>query len=263
MSEKLLIKDVMSRPVTISKSAPITEALDKLLDECIDPLIVTNGSSVVGTVSRKSIAEIMGSRRMGSKRNVSISPTQIHVANVVVENSTAAYPDQEIDVLIPLIQHYKMVAVLDDEHRLIGQVNAGDVLKVVRPGCSIDEVMEDAPTILADERVVHLRRRMLDEDIPAFIVMDENLVAGIVTGTDVAKAMRSFREVVDDRYQDNRIRNLLVRDIMTSPVLSVESGGSVEDVVDLMLRKDISSVPITADGRVSGMVTRASLISAL
>ncbi len=258
MSEKILIKDVMSRPVTIAKSAPITEALDKLLDECIDPLIVTNGSAVVGTVSRKSIAEILG-----SSRNASISPTQIHVANVVVENFTAAYPDQEIDVLIPLIQHYRMVAVLDDEHRLIGQVNAGDVLKVVRPGCSIDDVMEDAHTILADERVVHLRRRMLDEDIPAFIVMDENLVAGIVTGTDVAKAMRSFREVVDDRYQDNRIRNLLVRDIMTMRVLSVESGGSIEDVVDLMLRKDISSVPITADGRVSGMVTRTSLINAL
>ena len=258
MSEKLLIKDIMSRPVTIAKSVPITEALDKLLDECIDPLIVTNGSSVVGTVSRKSIAEILG-----SSRNVSISPTQIHVANVVVENSTAAYPDQEIDVLIPLIQHYKMVAVLDDEHRLIGQVNAGDVLKVVLPGCSIDEVMEDAHTILADERVVHLRRRMLDEDIPAFIVMDENLVAGIVTGTDVAKAMRSFRKVVDDRYQDHRIRNLIVRDIMTRRVLSVESGGSIEDVVDLMLRKDISSVPITADGRVSGMVTRTSLINAL
>ncbi|MDD4300684.1 MAG: signal transduction protein, partial [Methanomicrobium sp.] len=40
MSEKLLIKDVMSKPVTIAKSAVITEALDKMLDLGVDPLIV-------------------------------------------------------------------------------------------------------------------------------------------------------------------------------------------------------------------------------
>ena len=70
MSQKLLIKDVMSKPVTIAKSAVITEALDKMLDLGIDPLVVTNNDAVVGTISRKAIADVLG-----SKKTSAISPT--------------------------------------------------------------------------------------------------------------------------------------------------------------------------------------------
>ena len=76
MTGEILVKDIMSRPVTIAKSAPITDALDKMLDEGVDPLIVVNHDSVVGTVSRQSVAN-----KLGTKKNSSISPTSIHVAD--------------------------------------------------------------------------------------------------------------------------------------------------------------------------------------
>ena len=63
MTKELFIKDIMAKPTTISKSAKITEALDKMLDEGIDPLIALHNSSVVGTVSREAIAEKLGSRQ--------------------------------------------------------------------------------------------------------------------------------------------------------------------------------------------------------
>ena len=54
MSDELFIRDVMSRPITISKSAVITEALDKMLGEGVDPLIVIHNNTVVGTVLPRS-----------------------------------------------------------------------------------------------------------------------------------------------------------------------------------------------------------------
>ncbi|MGB4279476.1 MAG: CBS domain-containing protein, partial [Methanoculleus sp.] len=65
MSEKfqLLVKDVMAKPVTIAKSAFVSEALNKMLDEGVDPLIVTNNGMVIGTTSRAAIAESLGSRK--------------------------------------------------------------------------------------------------------------------------------------------------------------------------------------------------------
>ncbi|HOV68558.1 MAG TPA: CBS domain-containing protein, partial [Methanoregulaceae archaeon] len=110
MTQTLFIKDIMSRPVTIAKSAVITEALDRMLDQGIDPLIVTNNGTVIGTVSRRSIAEVMG-----SKRNANVSPNQIHVANVVEEEFTSAYADEGIDIVVPLLQVYKLVVVLDGD----------------------------------------------------------------------------------------------------------------------------------------------------
>jgi len=258
MSDDILLKDIMSRPVTISKSALITDALDRMLDEGIDPLIVVNHNTVVGTVSRQSVAE-----KLGTKRNSSISPTSIHVANTVEEDFTTVYPDQDLDIVIPLLQAYKLVVVYDEDHRLVGQVTAGDILRVVRPQGSLADVMEPACTIDVDERVVHWRRRMIDDNLHRCVVTENDRVVGIVTETDVAVAMRRFREMVEDRHQDHRIRNLLVKDIMTSPVLTVDESAGIDEVVDLMLSKGISSIPVTSGGKIAGVVTRASLIKAL
>ncbi|NYT04940.1 MAG: CBS domain-containing protein [Methanomicrobiales archaeon] len=258
MSEELLIKDIMVKPLTISKSAAITDALDKMLDEEADPLIVTNNGSVMGTISRKAIAETLGSRKSSV-----VAPAKIHVANQTDEDFTIAYPDQNSDILIPLLQEYKIVVVLDNEHRLVGQVSATDLLKVMRPETIAEHVMQTAYTIRSDERVVHLRRRMLDENISKFIVMDDGEMMGIVTETDVAKAMKAFRELVDDKYQDHRIRNLLVKDIMTAPVLSVDIGEEVSAITEMIVTKNISALPVTNGGKLVGMITKQALISAL
>jgi CBS domain-containing protein len=258
MTKEVFIKDIMAKPTTISKSAKITEALDKMLAEGIDPLIAVNNNSVVGTVSRQAIAE-----KLGSKQNSPLAPTAIHVASVIEEEFTSVYPDESINVLIPLLQHYKLVVVYDGDHKLIGQVSAGDLLKKFQPENGIESAIENVITIEADERVVHLRRRMLDDNITRFVVSDQGKYIGIVTETDVAVAMRKFRESVRDQHQDHRIRNMIVRDIMTAPLISVDLTASVSEVIDLMLKKNISSVPVVDKGRLAGVITRRSLVNAL
>ena len=258
MSENVVIRDLMAKPVTIAKSAAITEALDKMLAESVDPLIVVNNSTVVGTVSRRTIAE-----SLGSKKNSSLSPSSIHVSNSMEEDFTTVYPDQDIDVLVPLLQHYKLVVVYDDEHRLIGQVSAENLLKFLQPDVNVQEVLEPAWTIDAEERVVHMRRRMMDDNIHRFIVTQGDKVIGIVTETDVATAMRKFRKVVEDRHQDHRIRNLLVRDIMSTSLISVGGDVKIRQVIDMMVQKNISTVPVIENGDLKGLITRNSLIKAL
>jgi CBS domain-containing protein len=258
MTKEVFIKDIMAKPTTISKSAKITEALDKMLAEGIDPLIAVNNNSVVGTVSRQAIAE-----KLGSKQNSPLAPTAIHVASVIEEEFTSVYPDESINVLIPLLQHFKLVVVYDGDHKLIGQVSAGDLLKKFQPENGIESAIEKVITIEADERVVHLRRRMLDDNITRFVVSDQGKYIGIVTETDVAVAMRKFRESVRDQHQDHRIRNMIVRDIMTAPLISVDLTASVSEVIDLMLKKNISSVPVVDKGRLAGVITRRSLVNAL
>jgi len=258
MRKELFVKDIMAKPTTISKSAKITEALDKMLAEGIDPLIALNNATVVGTVSRQAIAE-----KLGAKKNSVIAPAAIHVASVVTDDFTSVYPDESINVLVPLLQRYKLVVVYDNDHKLIGQVSAGDLLKKYQPEDGLDGAIEKAVTIDADERVVHLRRRMLDDNISRFVVTENDKITGIVTETDVATELRKFREAVPDQHQDHRIRNLLVKDIMSTPLMSIDRNTHVADVIDMMLKKNISTVPLTDKGKLVGLVTRRSLVMAL
>jgi predicted transcriptional regulator len=248
----------MAKPATIAKSAKITEALDKMLDSGLDPLIAVNNNAVIGTVSRQAIAQ-----KLGSRQNSGLAPTAIHVASVVEDDFTSVYPDENTNVLIPLLQKYKLVVVYDADHKLIGQVTAGDLLKKFQPEDGMESAIEKVLTIEADERVVHLRRRMLDDNITRFVVTEHEKYTGIVTETDVAIAMREFRKQVDGNHQDHRIRNLLVKDIMSAPLISVERTAKVSDAVALMLKKNISSVPVMDKGRLAGVVTRRSLVNAL
>ena len=258
MTKEVFIKDVMVKPTTIAKSAKITEALDKMLDLGIDPLIAVNNNTVVGTVSRQAIAE-----KLGSKQNSGVAPAAIHVASVVKEDFTSVYPDENVKLLIPLLQRYKLVVVYDGDHKLIGQVSAGDLLKKYVPDDGIDSAIEKVVTIDAEERVVHLRRRMLDDKITRFVVSEHEKYTGIVTETDVAVAMRKFREAVEDNHQDHRIRNLLVKDIMSAPLVSVERTATAADVVKTMLKKNYSAIPVMDKGKLVGIVTRHSLVNAL
>jgi predicted transcriptional regulator len=258
MTKEVIIKDIMAKPTMIAKSAKITEALDKMLAEGIDPLIAMNNNTVVGTVSRQAIAE-----KLGSKQNSAIAPAAIHVASVVDEDFTSVYPDESVNVLIPLLQRYKIVVVYDADHKLIGQVAAGDLLKKYIPEDGIAGAIEKVLTIDASERVVHLRRRMVDDKIARFVVAEQDKYLGIVTETDVAVAMRKFREAVTDNHQDRQIRNLIVRDIMSSPLISVDKTAQAADVVALMLKKDISAVAVMDNGKLFGVVTRRSLVNAL
>jgi len=258
MTAQITIKDVMSKPVSIAKSSLITEALERMLGEGVDPIIVTHHNQVVGTASRRTIAE-----KIGSKKSGPIPPTQIHVSNITKEDFTFAYPDQEIDILIPLLQSYKVVVVLDAEHKLIGMVTMGDLLKVMKPDCPLEDVIELAPKISSEDRIVHLHRRMVDDSATRFIVADNSRVLGIVTETDLAQAIIRLKELVEVRHHDNRIRNLIAQDIMSTPVTSVEKTGTVDDVIALMEQKNISTVLVTNDTKPVGLVTRRSLINAL
>ncbi|NLV27476.1 MAG: CBS domain-containing protein [Methanomicrobiales archaeon] len=259
MTNTIFVRDVMTKPVTIAKSAPVTEALDKMLDTGLDPLVVLHHDDVVGTVSRQKIVE-----KLGAKHSSEVAPTAIHVSNTIDTEFTIVYEDQELDVLIPLLQNQaKLAVVYNEDHKLVGQVSYGDLLAKMVPEGNLSSVTDPHHVIEAGERMVHLRRKMVDEKIARYVVMAENKLAGLVSETDVAIAITKFRETVDDRHQEHQVRNILIKDIMSSPVLSVEANSSVNDVVSKMLAKNISSLPVTDNGRVVGIVTRESLIRAL
>jgi len=256
---EILVKDVMSKPITIAKSAPLTEALAKMLREGVDPLIAVHNGTVTGTVSRRSIAE-----KLGSKKTSNIAPTSIHVANVTNDDFTIVYEDQEIDVLIALMHAgAKLAIVYDNDNNLIGQVTYGDLLSHLRPTSTLLETLEEPHLMDAGERVVHLRRVMMDEGVSHFVVMKDNVAVGIVSETDVSVAMKKFRESVADKHQDTQIRNLLVENIMTAPVITLDLSVGLDAVIDILLEKSISGIPITDSGKVVGMLTRKSAIMAL
>ena len=68
-------------------------------------------------------------------------------------------------------------------------------------------------------------RKMLDKDVGCIVVMDRQSVAGIITKGDVLK--KAYLVSRDSK-------STLAREVMTSPVIAIDSDASLEDVAKLM-----------------------------
>jgi CBS domain-containing protein len=117
---------------------------------------------------------------------------------------------------------------------------------------------------------------MLAHGISGLVVADaKGELAGVVTESDLLR-----REELDtERHRPwwlrllispgrqaadfSRSHGRLVRDVMTSPVVTVEADAPLADVVDLMEQYRIKRVPVTRAGRLVGVISRADLMRAL
>lgn len=114
------------------------------------------------------------------------------------------------------------------------------------------EVMSRDPvTITQDETVSVAAIRMKEKDVSSLIVVDDNKVIGIVTEYDVVHKVVA---------QDQLPSKLKVKDIMTTPVVSIHPHEEVEKAAKMMAEEDIRRLVVTDDSELKGMVTENDIL---
>lgn len=263
------IKDIMSREVVvIDKDQNIHDALKIMKKRKISrlPVINTNGNNkkeLVGIITEKDIALRLGSSRYGN-----LSPSHFHISTVMTPDPITLESGKSIGAAAKIMVENKIggIPVIDNEE-IIGMVTKTDFVKTCQGipynNMSIKERMKtDLITVNPQDRIVHARRMIIDEEIGRLPVMDMNQLEGIVTAKDIANSMISFRKVVPDKYQSARIRNLIVEDIMTQNVRKIDENASIADLSTLLLEEDFSGVPVVdEDQKPVGIITKTDIIN--
>jgi CBS domain-containing protein len=116
-----------------------------------------------------------------------------------------------------------------------------------RKGRSIFSVDPDAP-------VLEAIRAMADHQVGALLVMQGEALTGIVSERDYA------RKVI---LRGRSSADTPVRDIMSSPVLTVQPDTTVDKCMQLMTDRHVRHLPVTDGGRVVGMVSIGDLVKAV
>ncbi|HMM40420.1 MAG TPA: universal stress protein [Thermomicrobiales bacterium] len=141
------------------------------------------------------------------------------------------------------------------------------------------DVMQ-APVVTAptDATVEEVARLMLERDIGSVVIVNEaGELAGIVTETDFTgkdailpysryRSPGVFGRLLSGQDLDavhEAGRLMTARQVMTHPVTVVHETTPVEDVADLMIRHDISRIPVVRDGQPVGIVARHDMLRLL
>jgi len=96
-------------------------------------------------------------------------------------------------------------------------------------------------------------KMMEDAKVGAVIVMENNVPVGIVTDRDFSV------KVAAHAYQITEP----VKQIMSSPLFSINSDESVRIAADLMHQRKIRKLPVIDDGNVVGIITATDIVNLL
>lgn len=250
----------MSSPaIALDKNLPLTNAIDMLKRNEISRLVVLQNGRIVGVLTEKDIV-----RELGSTRAYRLPPGRIHVSNVMTPNPITVASDVMAKRAAELMLDHNISGLpVVESDKLLGIVTKLDFAKVCmsHEDIYVGQVMQASPTTISpSERVIHARRLLLEEDLLALPVMEGRELVGIVTMRDVAMKLVAFQEVVPDRYKSERIRNLLVEDIMTQPATTIRTDARLPRAAKVMLERRFSSLPVVnLEDELVGLLTKTEL----
>lgn len=122
----------------------------------------------------------------------------------------------------------------------------------MRARIPVVEIMTSSPiTIAADATAADAAGQMRDKDIGSLVVVDAGKPIGIVTERDLVT------KVAASNVQPSRV---LVKDIMTSPVVAVHPHEEVAEAARLMSQRKIRRLPVVQEGKLVGIITENDIL---
>jgi len=120
---------------------------------------------------------------------------------------------------------------------------------------SIESVMRSPPvTALFSDSVSYITEKMISNNIGAVIIISGGKPAGIITERDIVE------KIVRTRRDPDKTRAV---EIMSSPLLTIDSAKTVADALKMMREKKIRRLAVVKGGRLVGIVTERRLLDSL
>lgn len=122
----------------------------------------------------------------------------------------------------------------------------------------IEDVMnENVILVEENEQVSHARNLMLKHGYSRILVVDqEGKPVGILTEKDLIRKMRAN----GPQWKRRTIDKISIRRVMTSHPVTITPFRELREAVELMIKNNISSLPVADDDEVVGIITKTDLM---
>lgn len=111
----------------------------------------------------------------------------------------------------------------------------------------------DVVTIAPDAKVSDAAALLTTRRIGATVVMLDGVLLGVMSERDVMRALA---------VNGAAALTMAVRDVMTSPVITIGPGDSVAGALGLMTERRIRHLPVVESGKLVGIVSIGDLVKA-
>ncbi|ABC57799.1 MULTISPECIES: CBS domain-containing protein [Methanosphaera] len=258
--DKVMAKDI----VTVRKDQTVSDALKLMRKHKISrlPAISSKTNELVGIVTEKDIAT-----KIASAKYEEVPLSHMRISTIMTGDViTGAPSDSKVKILKLMVDNHIGGIPIIDDNDIVGMVTKTDFLRNVdtKPydETPIKDIMTNRViTVSPDDRLVHARRLMIDNDVARLVVVNSGLIMGIITAKDMAKTIVEFKERVPEKYQHTQIRNLFVQEVMSQTIETTTKDATIAQVANIMVSKEFSGMPVSDDkNKVQGIVSKSDIL---
>jgi len=114
-----------------------------------------------------------------------------------------------------------------------------------------DVMVKNPKAVRRDTSVQEVVATMNKFDISSVIVVQDERPVGIITHKDV------MEKIVQPRIPPDAVT---AREIMSTPVATINEDVGIEEAVRLMARKNVKKLPVVTDNKLVGIITSLDLV---
>lgn len=252
------LKEIANEAIVVDKDRRLSFAVEQMEKNNIARLPVIEEGELVGIITERDIVE-----KIGSSRSLNMRTSSFHISSCMTSDPFSLSEDAKvIEALIAFKERgISGIPVLGEK---IGIVTKTDLLKTFDFKGYVSEHMNTNFHVLSpDDRVIHARRIMLDNNLHSLPVWDGEVV-GIVTVQDILIGLNLFREKTPGKYMDNRLKEFTIDQVMTPEVELSSLEETLNDVKQRLVEHNFSSMPVTNyEDNIVGMISKDELINTL
>jgi CBS domain-containing protein len=254
--EEIMTKDV----IYVDKDVDLNYVLKLMKKHNITKIPALEDKKLIGVITDNIIAV-----KLGSIRNKGIPPSRFHASSVIDKNIEIVSPKINIRNILKTVGEPgpTMLNVVEDG-KLIGVITKADLLPLVKSEGNIKEIMnENIHSVSPEDRVIHARRRMIDENIARLPVINNGILLGMISDNEIVFALANLKKSFPMGKQKHRLDELLVNDVMKIPAIWIKSDISIKDAASIMLENNVGSLIIKENNKIIGIVTRTDLLKTI
>ena len=226
----------------------------------ITKIPVLEDKKIIGVITDNVIT-----LKLGAIRNRGVPASRLHASSVMEKEIETVSPDEDLSTIIATVGEPgpTMLHVIEND-TLVGVVTKADLLPLVDDTQSVEEIMQkNLHYVSPEDRVIHARRKMIDENIARLPVINNGMLIGMVSDIDIAFAIAEIKRSFPLGRQKHQLDELLVNDVMRTPAISINYDKTVTDAAKLMMENHVGSLPVIKNGKVVGIITRTDLLKTI
>jgi CBS domain-containing protein len=258
----MIVKQLMSKNlVTIDVDRNLRDARNLMEKESISRLLVKDNGKIVGIITARDIAN-----RLGAWRERKISDSRIFVSSAFTKGLIKINQDQSVSEAAKLMLEKGISSlVVYDNGNVVGILTKTDLIKALKNSTAKvkDWMSKPVITLGVGSNILQARNVMLRNKIKRIPIVLGNKLVGIVTEKDIAKALGLFRKLSEGKHWNEKMKKILVEQIMSKDLITVSPEETLGKVVEIMLDNKISGLPIVENEKLVGIITKTDLIKAV